>query len=72
MLALDVSNSMLAKDLDEKRNRLEVAKLGIIQLLKKLKATPSSKIIDSRIRISNPTKINLLARSYVKYKLNLL
>jgi Ca-activated chloride channel family protein len=37
MLALDVSNSMLAKDLDEKRNRLEVAKLGIIQLLKKLK-----------------------------------
>ncbi len=37
MLALDVSNSMLAKDLDDKRNRLEVAKLGITQLLKKLK-----------------------------------
>jgi Ca-activated chloride channel family protein len=37
MLALDVSNSMLAKDLDAKRNRLDVAKLGIIQLLKKLK-----------------------------------
>ncbi|TYP99361.1 phytoene/squalene synthetase [Tenacibaculum adriaticum] len=42
------------------------------KLLKKLKATPSSKIMDSRIRISNPMKINLLARSYVKYKLNLI
>ncbi len=42
------------------------------KLLKKLKATPSSKIMDTRIRISNPMKINLLARSYVKYKLNLI
>lgn len=37
MIALDVSNSMLAKDLSKDRNRLEVAKLGVIQLLKKLK-----------------------------------
>lgn len=37
MIALDVSNSMLARDLDKNRNRLEVAKLGVIQLLKKLK-----------------------------------
>lgn len=37
MIALDVSNSMLAKDLSKDRNRLEVAKLGLIQLLKKLK-----------------------------------
>lgn len=37
MIALDVSNSMLAKDLDKDRNRLDVAKLGVIQLLKKLK-----------------------------------
>lgn len=42
------------------------------RLLKKLKAVPSSKIMDSRVRISNPMKINLLARSYVKYKLNLI
>ena len=42
------------------------------KLLKKLKDTPSSKIMDTRIRISNPMKINLLARSYVKYKLNLI
>lgn len=42
------------------------------KLLNKLKATPSSKIMDTRVRISNPMKINLLARSYVKYKLNLI
>ena len=42
------------------------------RLLKKLKAVPSSEIMDSRVRISNPMKINLLARSYVKYKLNLI
>ncbi|MFD0992137.1 phytoene/squalene synthase family protein [Tenacibaculum geojense] len=42
------------------------------KLLNKLKNTPSTKIMDSRIRISNPMKINLLARSYVKYKLNLI
>ncbi len=41
------------------------------KLLNKLKQTPSTKIMDTRIRISNPMKINLLARSYVKYKLNL-
>ncbi|MEX6626422.1 phytoene/squalene synthase family protein [Tenacibaculum salmonis] len=42
------------------------------KLLKKLKLTPSSEIMDTRIRISDPMKINLLARSYVKYKLNLI
>ncbi len=42
------------------------------KLLKKLKATPSYKIMDTRIRISNPMKINLLARSYVRYKLNMI
>ncbi len=42
------------------------------KLLNKLKATPSEEIMDTRIRISNPMKINLLARSYVKYKLNLI
>ncbi|MDJ0646742.1 MAG: phytoene/squalene synthase family protein [Flavobacteriaceae bacterium] len=43
-----------------------------IKLLKKLKKVPSAKIIETRVRISNPMKINLLARSYVKYKLNLI
>ncbi|QMU64805.1 MAG: phytoene/squalene synthase family protein [Flavobacteriaceae bacterium] len=42
------------------------------RLLKKLKKVPSSKIIETRIRISDPMKINLLARSYVKYKLNMI
>lgn len=42
------------------------------KLLKKLKKVPSSKIMEKRIRISNPMKLNLLARSYVKYKLNLM
>ncbi|WP_275315785.1 phytoene/squalene synthase family protein [Tenacibaculum bernardetii] len=42
------------------------------KLLNKLKATPSAKIMDTRIRISNPMKINLLARSYVKYKLKMI
>jgi len=42
------------------------------RLLKKLSKIPSSKIIETRVRISNPMKINLLARSYVKYKLNMI
>jgi phytoene/squalene synthetase len=42
------------------------------RLLQKLKAVPSEKIMDTRIRISDPMKINLLARSYVKYKLNII
>ena len=42
------------------------------RLLKKLEAVPSEKIMDTRIRISDPMKINLLARSYVKYKLNII
>ncbi|MDG1528534.1 MAG: phytoene/squalene synthase family protein [Polaribacter sp.] len=42
------------------------------KLLKKLKNTPSDRIMETRIRISNPMKINLLARSFVKYKLNII
>lgn len=42
------------------------------RLLKKLKAVHHTKIMETRIRISNPMKINLLARSYVKYKLNMI
>ena len=32
----------------------------------------SEQIIETRVRISDPMKINLLARSYVKYKLNMI
>ncbi len=42
------------------------------RLLNKLNKLPSSQIKETRVRISNPMKINLLARSYVKYKLNLI
>jgi len=42
------------------------------RLLKKLKKVPYSEIMETRIRISNTTKINLLARSYLKYRLNLI
>ena len=42
------------------------------RLLKKLNSTPSRDILNTRIRVSNPMKISLLARSFVVYKLNLL
>lgn len=42
------------------------------QLLKKLRKTPALQIKDTRIRVSNPKKIELLMRSYVKYQLNLM
>ncbi|MDG2172641.1 MAG: phytoene/squalene synthase family protein [Flavobacteriaceae bacterium] len=42
------------------------------QLLKKLKNTPAPEIKNSRIRVPNLKKIELLTRSYIKYQLNLL
>ncbi|MFD2552620.1 phytoene/squalene synthase family protein [Bizionia sediminis] len=42
------------------------------QLLKKLKKTPALQIKNTRIRVANYKKIELLTRSYVKYQLNLL
>jgi phytoene/squalene synthetase len=42
------------------------------RLLTKLDSVPSEKIMDTRIRISDPMKLNLLARSYVKYKLKMI
>lgn len=42
------------------------------QLLKKLKKTPALQIKETRIRVSNPKKIELLMRSYVKFQLNLM
>jgi phytoene/squalene synthetase len=42
------------------------------RLLHKLKVTPSEKIMTTRIRVSNPVKLSLLARSFVVFKFNLL
>lgn len=42
------------------------------KLLKKLKGTPATKIIDTRIRVSNAVKMMLLARAYVAYTLNII
>jgi 15-cis-phytoene synthase len=42
------------------------------QLLNKLKKTPALQIKNARIRVSDPKKVELLMRSYVKYQLNLM
>ena len=42
------------------------------KLLSKLKKTPSLSIKKTRIRVPNHQKISVLARSYLKYRLNLL
>jgi len=42
------------------------------QLLKKIAHTPASQIKNTRIRVADYKKIELLTRSYVKYHLNLL
>lgn len=42
------------------------------RLLTKLKSTPSAEIKNTRIRIPDYVKASLLARSYVKYRLNLI
>ena len=42
------------------------------QLLKKLEKTASNRILETRIRVSNPVKLGLLARSYMNVKMNLL
>tara|TARA_R110002050_G_scaffold151997_1_gene279306 strand:+ start:327 stop:1076 length:750 start_codon:yes stop_codon:yes gene_type:complete len=42
------------------------------QLLKKLKHTKSEKLLTNRIHISNPMKMVILAKGYVRYKLNVI
>lgn len=41
-------------------------------LLQKLKNTPSNQLVEKRIRVSNPLKVGLLAKSFVAFKFNLL
>jgi len=43
-----------------------------LKLLNKLKNTPPIKIKSTRIRVPNYEKMNVLARSYVRYRLNIL
>lgn len=43
-----------------------------LKLLNKLRKTPPLKIKSSRIRVPNYQKVNVLARSYVRYRLNIL
>lgn len=43
-----------------------------LKLLKKLKKTPPIKIKSTRIRVPNYQKMDVLARSYVRYRLNIL
>ncbi|MFL2666514.1 MAG: phytoene/squalene synthase family protein [Flavobacteriaceae bacterium] len=43
-----------------------------LKLLNKLKSTPPIKIKSTRIRVPNYEKMNVLARSYVRYRLNIL
>ncbi len=42
------------------------------KLLKKLKKADSKKLIENRIRISNPSKVFILTKSYIRYKTNFL
>ena len=42
------------------------------KLLKKLKKTEAKKILDTRIRVSNPMKLFILSKSYIRYQLNYL
>jgi transposase len=42
------------------------------RLLTRLKTTPSTEIKNARIRVPDYQKVELLARCYVKYRLNLL
>ncbi|MBL6647166.1 MAG: phytoene/squalene synthase family protein [Flavobacteriaceae bacterium] len=57
----------------------DAAKFGVytaykyyMRLLKKLKKTPSTKIKTTRIRVANLQKVDVLARSYVRYRFNIL
>lgn len=42
------------------------------KLLRKIKETPATEIIDSRIRINNALKFVLLNKAYIRYKMNLI
>ena len=43
-----------------------------LRLLKKLKNTPSTQIKSKRIRVPNYQKVDVLARSFIRYRFNVL
>lgn len=49
-----------------------VAYVYYVALFRKIKNTPSQRVLENRIRVRNRHKIRLLAYSYVKHQLNLL
>lgn len=68
-----------AKGLDGIHKLPVEAKFGVYtayryysKLLKKLKRLPSADIKNARVRVPDYVKVSLLARSYVKYRLNLI
>ena len=78
LIISDIENDF-SKGLQGIKNLPIEAKFGVFmayryynQLLKKLKKTPATEIINRRIRVPNLKKLELLTRSYVKYQLNLL
>ena len=83
----DESKQQIITEIEEDFNRgLEgifqlpaTAKFGVytaykyyLRLLIKLKKTPSMKIKSARVRVRNYQKMDVLARSYVRYQLNIL
>lgn len=55
----------------ESRLGVYVAYKYYLNLLKKLKKTEANKILKQRIRISNPKKVLILTKAYIRYKTNL-
>ena len=56
----------------ESRLGVYIAYRYYLKLLKKLKKADSEKILNGRIRISNPLKLYILTKSYIRYKLHVL
>jgi phytoene synthase len=54
------------------RKGVYLAYVYYLTLFRKIKNTPVEKIMESRIRVSNPSKIGLMVQSVVQHKLNLL
>ena len=73
-IELDFKNAIkgIAKLPKNSRFAVYIAYRYYNKLLKKLKRTSSENIIKNRVRIHNYQKITVIARSYVKYQLNLI
>lgn len=54
------------------RLAVNVAFVFYLQLLRKLRKTPASSIVSTRLRVSDPKKLYLLGKAMVQYKLKLI